>query len=305
MISSSTKRRGFTLIELLVVIAIIAILIGLLLPAIQKVRESAARSQCSNNLKQIGLGVHNQAGVNDGHLPPLCIGYNDGPAGSIFFYVLPYIEQQALYQAGMYNNGGTNQTNHGVVNGGVLSNQGFVPTFYCPSDPTNSLHAVRPALGWVGGDYAANFMLFGTGNNNPRSGQYSWTSQYTLATIPAGTSNTIAFAEKISVLYGNPSGCSDTHPFCYGNAWDYWATQNINTAGVFNYQPYWGNTSFIVGGVGTTLSNSHTMASTYHQGAMNVALADGSVRVISSSITSNTWQTACTPATGNVLGSDW
>src|SRR6266540_2182588 len=99
-------RSGFTLIELLVVIAIIAILIGLLLPAVQKVREAAARMQCANNLKQLSLAVTNCADSNQGKIPPSIGLYpSDGnPAegngdGGIFLFLLPYIEQGNLYKA--------------------------------------------------------------------------------------------------------------------------------------------------------------------------------------------------------------
>src|SRR2546421_489364 len=97
----SLRRRssGFTLIELLVVIAIIAILIGLLLPPVQKVREAAARAKCQNNLKQIALACHN-ADSAQGRLPPAAGTYGGAYYGPMFFHLLPYLEQQALWQTG-------------------------------------------------------------------------------------------------------------------------------------------------------------------------------------------------------------
>src|SRR5215813_12556787 len=97
------SRPGFTLIELLVVIAIIAVLIGLLVPAVQMVRESANRIQCVNNLKQLGLAAHNYHDTHK-HLPP-AIGYyptaRNGVFGSYFFHLLPYVEQDNLFRSAL------------------------------------------------------------------------------------------------------------------------------------------------------------------------------------------------------------
>jgi prepilin-type N-terminal cleavage/methylation domain-containing protein len=201
------RRQGFTLIELLVVIAIIAILIGLLLPAVQKVREAAARSKSSNNIKQIALAMHSYNDANNTHLPALTDLGTSGPTGyglqSIFFNILPYIEQDNIYR--LFNKG-TPNTYYNITNGATLN---IINTFISPADSTASSGTT------------VSFQITSTGTPTPPQGS-SWTGMYATTSYAAngqifgsnsaglprtfvdGTSNTIMIAERAQVCTPAP-----------------------------------------------------------------------------------------------------
>ena len=280
------KWRGFTLIELLVVIAIIAILIGLLLPAVQKVREAAARTQSQNNLKQMSLALHS---CNDalGKLPPTLGFYPSGqpwnntnswaPAkhGTLQYYILPFMEADNIYKA----------TSNWSWNSGTA----VVKSYIAPGDPTT------PAGGLTWGNrgatsYAANGFVFGTGNTD--SGSWANSPQGAdggQARIPAtfqdGTSNTVVFSERFTICQ------SRQHIWGEDGSGQAWApafyNQRLPQFGVNqnNCDPD-GLQAFSVAGI-------------------IVGLGDGSVRMVSAGVSGSTWAAACTPAGGEILGNDW
>jgi prepilin-type N-terminal cleavage/methylation domain-containing protein len=276
----SRLLRGFTLIELLVVIAIIAILIGLLLPAIQKVRQAAARTQSFNNLKQIGIAFHDYHDTN-GRLPDE--GQNQAAPTSWCwaFKILPYVEQDNLYNFVMNNSA------NGTVYPTALPVPTPVKTYY---DPARGHLLVSTGGGsTVGGnpevkgsftDYAYNDRApFNTGYTNVGgTGNWVGNTAYTMAVITSnnGTSNTIAVGEKSM----DPNYAQSTHS---SSGWDenifagnYGGTQRSGTVIVEDYvgnNPSNGNTS----------NNGNGWGSPYPGGCPFV-MYDGSVRSISYSL---------------------
>ena len=189
------RRRAFTLIDLIVVIAIIGIVAGLLLPAVQKVREASSRSKSSNNLKQIVLSVHNYNDANNGKLPPLVDVGPGVPHGegfnSLFFNVLPYIEQDNVYRLFKAGNPETYYGDNGAA-------RLVIPTYISPADGSamngtwTKAKAKGPDKEWSGNyattSYAANGLIPWNTGGIPR-------------TFVDGTSFTIAFAERPQVCF--------------------------------------------------------------------------------------------------------
>jgi prepilin-type N-terminal cleavage/methylation domain-containing protein len=300
-------RRAFTLIELLVVIAIIGVLIGLLLPAVQKVREAANRVKCQNNLKQLGIAVHNFQGTY-GALPPLWAKTGQFPSapgtGSLFYYLLPFIEQDNLYRQGQQGNGSS------TVGSTVIT------TFLCPSDPSSPTgytgtnnNAKIPQTNTIQRDnyavcnYCGNLLVF-----NP-SGPGS-----IVTAMPNGTSNTVMFAERYRLCEGDANDVDWTEPAWawtplytaaqYGN--DYWSVPGF---GFTEYMGSWapnyndGNVPFEASPSITQCDYRVTQGA--HPGAMNIGIGDGSVRVVSTSISIASWLAVCNPQSGQTPGSDW
>ncbi len=205
----SKGRKGFTLIELLVVIAIIAILVALLLPAVQQAREAARRSSCKNNLKQLGLALHNYHDVYN-VFPARRIGpgHMSGNRWSGFLPLLPYVEQAALFDA--ISARAQDPLNDLApwatwqVNGRVAISQ-VIPTYNCPSDgpPLNGNH------GGVNYAFVAGDNWHQVNSNSPR-GLFGYRSRHGMRDITDGTSNTIAMVEVC-----RPKGTQDKGNYSY------------------------------------------------------------------------------------------
>jgi prepilin-type N-terminal cleavage/methylation domain-containing protein len=293
-----TRRAAFTLIELLVVIAIIAILIGLLLPAVQKVREAAARTQATNHVKQMALATH---GYHDatGYLPPAFVDWDAGNvkawwsrAGSSHYCILPYIEQDPLAKK-THAYGGEQLYDFWAV----YQNNG-VKTFVNPSDPSNPADGLYNDAGW--GNYgvtgfAANYQSLG----------YYMTSNLNrvmrMSGITDGTSNTIFYGEKVAVcqrtsLSGAPAGP-------YYSIWAYGRTSWKEWNPVFAYQITGAASKFQVTPTfsGSTATCDPRLASAPRSAGLLVGLGDGSCRLVSASVDPATWWAACTPDQNEVL----
>jgi prepilin-type N-terminal cleavage/methylation domain-containing protein len=318
----SHNRSAFTLVELLVVIAIIAILIGLLLPAVQKVREAAARTQSQNNLHQLGLATHN---FNDtyGYLPP-ALGWSptqggqNSSDGTVFYSLLPFLEQTTLHQDGF------NGWNYFAANAPASTN---IKVFIAPLDPDQ-----QPGNENGNVSYLANALVFSPTKLN-------------IQLITDGTSNTLLFGEAYSGQLGSCTLVSATTTttttitdtfdvyLCsyrmgkWNVGYDSLSQLAVQQGARVNGTPTPTGSGFFV--ETDTQYNSQYVSGpsftvpTYFQmappvssanlyqlqalspGGLQVGLADGSVRNLSSGVSQQTFNWAITPQGGEELGSDW
>jgi prepilin-type N-terminal cleavage/methylation domain-containing protein len=327
MIGRMAKRRGFTLIELLVVIAIIAILIALLVPAVQKVREAAARVQCLNNLKQIGLALHNFHDTEKG-FPPAAVYLNSSDSWSVHAHLLPYLEQDAL--AASINWNAPPQAQPAITSVRVA-------VYICPSEINDrSSGPTYPT------SYAANFgtwFVWNGATGQSSDGAFLVNGRTRMTDFTDGTSSTLAFAEvrasmrffqdsgipgspnaaqpggvgtiqvwKGNFLGGSHSAWSDGHVMQTG----FTTTFTPNTLVPYDEPVYSGGVI-----VGTTRHNvdyisryespgaltyAAVTARGYHSNLVQVLLVDGSARPVHDAISVATWQALGTRAGSEVVG---
>jgi prepilin-type N-terminal cleavage/methylation domain-containing protein/prepilin-type processing-associated H-X9-DG protein len=338
----SRLRSAFTLIELLVVIAVIAILIGLLLPAVQKVREAAARAQCQNNLKQLGLASHNCQDMYS-CLPPgfgwfpysgSVRGQQGQALGTALFLIMPFLEQQNLYNACQVPAnqilGGDAQGLGSDTNLIYYAQAGLTPAvqntavkvFICPSDPSVGNWLSGGPYGVPGGSYdcsyAENCFVFMNApvfTNPSAGGQLAAQGRPVIpATFPDGTSNTVLFAEKYAacgpVSNGVPSGGN-----IWFSPWGPWSGPYFAVP-CYDGGDCYGSSSFGPGmppmiPLWQQQPNPWHSAcnplqpSAGHTAGMNVALADGSVRLVMQGLSVFTWSVACNPQDGQPMPNDW
>ena len=335
------KRRGFTLIELLVVIAIIGVLVGLLFPAVQAAREAARRLQCSNNLKQIGLGLHNYEAVA-GAFPPSIIlagignttSWNGG--WSVHGRILPFMEQGVLFNSANFSLNKEMPQNSTVISQTVAA-------FICPSEINPEVSTHDYGLSGVSsyGSCAGDWFVWGGFNGPENRSAFGANRSRRHTDFTDGLSNTLMFAEvktyspcyicdgvglanirdprNIPATNADPTTIAPEYfnGSCriYALPHTEWSDGNVHSSGMTTawvpnkviYGTPAKNLDIDVSGIneedgGPTFAA--ITARSYHPGGVNILLGDGSVRFLKNAINGPTWRALGTIAGGEIVGDD-
>jgi len=342
------RRRAFTLIELLVVIAIIAVLIALLLPAVQAAREAARRSQCTNNLKQLGLALHNYESAQGGFpwnqkpynnaFPQLPPGDDNGNSWSALALMLPYLEQQQIWNAINFSFGfneflGPQSGKDDPI--AFTAVTATISSFICPSDSGKGRNSYR----------ASNGTNWDWWSREAGAGVFTRNGDQGIAQITDGTTNTIAFSERNrGDNDGGKFGPGDVYVGVPGSAWgiptyvvsnpadqkvivnsvipDCTAAAKTGSTPTFNFGGYYwaagdypyAKMNFVLGPNSKTPDCSpwgdvgagigFYSARSRHPGGVNAGMADGSVRFIKDSIAIPIWYALATRSAGEIISAD-
>lgn len=327
LVPRRSRFAAFTLIELLVVIAIIAILIALLLPAVQQAREAARRTQCRNNLKQIGLALHNYESTHNVFPMGDCT-VASIPMATVHAYLLPYLDGGNAYALFNFNY----QVNGNAAN--AAARVQHIPSYHCPSDPGATLNLVANAITASSANYmqclGSQALMVPVAATKPYAGVFFRNSSTRIGAIKDGTSNTALFAEirkgpnnttsfldpavgdpiyynvatNVAAGFTTTADQLDQNPaLCDvpGNAWAYRGLQYYRALMVATYYTHTLTPNARRRDCMST-EQGHAAARSYHTGGASVVLADGSVRFVSDNVDLNSWKAVGTISNSEVIG---